>query len=212
MFDPEDQADVPERPDHLTLELVGQFAPKYAAVIRHIMGIPENYRTQKKHFIYSCCQHPITHLSTILEMIELELPNHGLKNPFKQLHAKDLDWVTQEDGKTVLKLAENMTMEKFLDFPEQLVFVCLTGNSYKKEDRDKVMAAFGRVTPDGRRFEGLHLHICMCVHVGVYDLLAAWRPMWQALSGLAKMSVCVCARARSVHTCVYFNVGCVAAS
>ncbi len=158
----------PKRPDHLGVELVEQFAPKYAALIRHIMDIPIEYRTQKKHFIYSCCQHPITHLSTILEMIELEVSTYGLKNPFKQLHATDLQWVTQEDGKTMLKLADNMTMEQILDFPEQLVFVCLTGNSYKKEDRDKVMAAFGRVTPDGRRFEGLR--ICVRVRLCISDV------------------------------------------
>jgi hypothetical protein len=165
------------------LETVRQYAPKYASIIAHVVGISRKHRLQKKHFIYSGRQNSITQLCSILKTVVLD-PADGVQSPevlgpandghspemakchFKHLEAHDLVWKQQSEGVPSIQLVT--PVGEFLDFPEQIVFVCLTGNAYRKEDRDKVMAAFGRVMPDGTRFEGKYTGAYIYTHFYIY--------------------------------------------
>ena len=120
------------------LDSVGKFAPKFQKLCDAVQAPADAFNT--KHFVYSSYQTTITHLVHTLVALRSDAANPI----FKQLNSKDFEW----QGRTLKLKSSSWTHTD----NTALVFVNLKGSL---EDRKTLMAAFGYVTPDGERFEGL---------------------------------------------------------
>lgn len=127
------------------LSSVGKLASKFEQLCSSVLKDAE--APQTKHFVYSSYSSTITHLSRTLEALRTVA---GIP-VFKQLRAHDLEWhdhATDQDRK-VLKVKKSAWTEEDRN---AIGFVVLRGNV---EEKKKLKAAFGYVTPDGQRFKGL---------------------------------------------------------
>ena len=124
------------------LESVGKFAPKVRKLCETVMEDGGDTALRRKHFVYSAYTGTITCLSKTLDALRSE---HGTP-VFKQLSADDFEW----HGRS-LKLKSKPCSEVCSD-ANVIVFVVLKGNV---EEKRKLKAAFGFVTPDGERYDGL---------------------------------------------------------
>lgn len=118
------------------LSSVRKFAPKFEKLCNAVQTPADALNT--KHFVYSSYKTTITHLGQTLDALKSDAANPI----FKQLYADDFEWHGQ-----ALRFKSSLCTHK-----DSIVFVNLKG---KLEDRKKLMAAFGYVTPGGERFEGL---------------------------------------------------------
>ena len=129
------------------LDSLQKFAPKVTILIKAVMkdGVDEALNT--KHFVYSAYTSTITHLGQTLESVRSDQGNPI----FKQLKADDFEW---QDGAAQTQLTlKPKPMSDVRRNPDAIVFISLKGS---KDEKRKLMAAFGFVTPDGDRFEGLY--------------------------------------------------------
>ena len=122
---------------------VGKFAPKFKKLHDNVCRPQETDVLQTKHFVYSSYQSTITNLGKTLDALKSK--DTGILI-FKQLKPEDFEW----RGKMLqLKPSSYLTPQQRQN---AIVFVILKG---KAEDKKKLKAAFGFVTPGGERFEGL---------------------------------------------------------
>jgi hypothetical protein len=129
------------------LDSLQKFAPKVTILIKAVMkdGVDEALNT--KHFVYSAYTSTITHLGQTLESVRSDQGNPI----FKQLKADDFEW---QDGAAQTQLTlKPKPMSDVRRNPDAIVLISLKGS---KDEKRKLMAAFGFVTPDGDRFEGLY--------------------------------------------------------
>ena len=120
-------------------EMVEDLAPKFARLIQVLQRPHHSHFLNNKHFVYSAYQGTITHLGITLAKVQVQ-GNHI----FRELKADDFEW--DRAGKR-LELKQSVDIE-----PAAICFAMLKGNA---DDKKKLKAAFGFVTPGGDRFEGL---------------------------------------------------------
>ena len=95
---------------------------------------------QTKHFVYSTSQSSVTHLRKTLLAPAL----HAC---FGEVTAQDLEWIDVHDKKKGVRVKESVQTEG-----HALLFVCLKGSA---SDQFKLKAAFGFMTSDSTRYDGL---------------------------------------------------------
>ena len=116
-----------------SLTAVKQLAPKFAALCQALCQDP----LDKKHFVYSGYQNTITHLGHTMDKVTWD---GGGRPIFKQLFESQFKW----HGNALTYTGPQ---------PQNAIcFVILKGSA---EQKRKLKAAFGFVTPGGERFEGL---------------------------------------------------------
>ena len=151
----------------LNLETVTRFAPKLAKLATALLEPNNLDPLQTKHFVYSSSTSTIVALSETMQ--RLQKPEAG--NVFRQLKLDDFEW--GEDGQLQARHAYLFPACLFIPMPisypsikqtaqakqraleiadGQIGFILLEG---KVRDRDTLLAAFGRATSDGTRYEGL---------------------------------------------------------
>lgn len=140
---------------------VAKFAPKFAALCQNILEpSSRNARLEARrtrHFVYSISQSTISHLAETLKRVA----DAGGKKLFRELLADELEWVDSTHREVKLK----SPLTSCASGDGGLMFVIIHGSS-SRDDRTKLKAAFGFVTPDGRRYEGLrHKNGAPVVHV-----------------------------------------------
>ena len=135
--DPDLEALVPVTP-----EILSKYAPKFRAIALCVLNPPGTESLETKHFIYSSNQASVSYLTRILNRLQSIA---GLPL-FKQLFAQDFEWTSSEERE--LRLAKGFE----LAHPRQIMFVVLNGTV---DEKKKLKAAFGQITPDGTRYEGL---------------------------------------------------------
>ncbi len=127
-----------------TVESLVRYAPKFKAVVECLLHPPRTEPLLTKHFIYSSNTGTITHLAETLG--ELRSESGDESRLFKQLFAHDFAWTSSEE------LQLDLSKPLGLDHPNQVLYLVLIGNA---EEKKKLKAAFGHITPDGTRYEGL---------------------------------------------------------
>ena len=126
--------------DDPSLENVGKFAPK----VKRLCEAVSQDGLDRKHFVYSAYTGTITHVAKTMD----DVKNEGGRLMFKQLQACDFEWVQPAGA-----LCRALRLKQSVQMPDGSVgFVVLRGD---KEEKRKLKAAFGFVTPDGERYEGL---------------------------------------------------------
>jgi hypothetical protein len=128
-----------------SLESIGLFAPKLRRLVEAILQPDGTPPLETKHFVYSDSGRTMRPLTLALRKVTVD-GTTGARPHFKQLVASDFEW--GRDGRLCLARPH----QRLLDHPEQLAFVVLVGNA---ADRRKLLAAFGRITSDGVRHDGL---------------------------------------------------------
>lgn len=124
------------------LEAVKKLAPKFERLIEALQkGRQESLAKclDTKHLVYSAYQSTISHLGITLDNVQ----GSGGRHIFKRLLASDFEWKCSGN----LELKPDIKIE-----PDVIYFVILKGNA---EEKQKLKAAFGFVTPGGERFAGL---------------------------------------------------------
>jgi hypothetical protein len=124
-----------------SLANVGEFAPK----VKMLCEAVTQGGLDRKHFVYSAYTGTITHVAKAMEHVKDE---RG-RPMFTQLQACDFEW-EQTAGAVRQRLRLKPTAPH-VD-AGSVGFVVLKGD---KQEQRKLKAAFGFVTPDGERFEGL---------------------------------------------------------
>jgi hypothetical protein len=127
-----------------TSETLIRLAPKFDALVKFIINPPKTEPLQTKHYVYSSNQLTITALSQTFEFLRSGGDEDRLM--FKQLFADDFEWTSTEER--TLKLVKPLE----LDHPSQFIYIVLCGNV---DEKKKLKSAFGQMTPDGTRYEGL---------------------------------------------------------
>jgi hypothetical protein len=127
-----------------TVESLIRYAPKFKAVVECLLHPPRTDPLLTKHFIYSSNIGTISHFADTLG--ELRSESQDEIHLFKQLFAHDFEWASSEE------LELNLAKPLELDHPQQVLYLVLSG---KAEEKKKLKAAFGQITPDGTRYEGL---------------------------------------------------------
>jgi hypothetical protein len=127
-----------------TMETLAQYSQKFATLIKCILCPPDTEPLETKHFIYSSNMSTITTLAETLESLKAEGEEEFPL--FKQLTAEDFEWSSSDELE--LRLASPCGP----DHPRQILYVVLHGLVAEKK---KLKSAFGQMTPDGRRYEGL---------------------------------------------------------
>ena len=128
-----------------SLESVGRFAPKLRRVAEAILRPDGTPPLETKHFVYTDSGRTLRPLIQALRQVTVDGTRAG-RQLFKQLLASDFEW--GRDGRLCLARPH----QRLLDHPEQLAFAVLVGGA---GDRRKLLAAFGRISADGVRQEGL---------------------------------------------------------
>ena len=128
-----------------TPEILIGYSPKFKKIVDCVRNPPGTEPLETKHFIYSSNQSTITSFAQTLQRLYDPVQQVPFKL-FKQLCAQDFQWSSNEE--TELALVNPLT----LDNPLQILFVVLGGTV---DDKKKLKTAFGQITPDGARYEGL---------------------------------------------------------
>ena len=129
-----------------SLAAAEKFAPKVKKLCEAVLKSGVDTALNTKHFVYSAYTSTITHLAETLQSLRSEDRGRLI---FKQLVADDFEW--QDGAQTRLTLKRKPLSDLTRD-PDAIVFVSLKGS---KDEKKKLMAAFGFVTPGGDRFDGL---------------------------------------------------------
>ena len=130
--------------EKVTLESLERYAPKLKAVVECILDPPDTEQLFTKHFVYSSNKASISYLAESLRC--LQSSSQDGTTLFKQLFADDFEWVS--GGEKELRLLNPQDTYQ----SHQILYVVLSGSV---QDKMKLKAAFGHMTPDGLRFEGL---------------------------------------------------------
>ena len=127
-----------------TVDILTKFAPKFKSVVECILNPPNTEPLQTKHFIYSSNMASISSLAETLE--SLKSGDDDQIPLFKQLTCGDFEWVSGDE----LELRASQSCAP--DHPNQILYVVLRG---LVDEKKKLKSAFGQMTADGRRYEGL---------------------------------------------------------
>jgi hypothetical protein len=130
-----------------SLHTVGNFAPKFKVLAESSLFPEGTAVLDTKHVVYSNSVGTLSALAYALAHVHsLQTSEQQDVNPplFKQLTPDVLRW---NNGQVELISSRSFPIQ-----PGQLVFIVLTG---LKADKDKLLAAFGRMTADNTRHKGL---------------------------------------------------------
>jgi hypothetical protein len=125
---------------------VSKFAPKIKQLCEAVAQTPLDLHM--KHFVYSCYQSTITHLGATFDALRKDGAH-----VFQQVKAEDFEWCGKQVALKPSSKAAKLNADSCT-----IVFVILKGNA---EEKKLLRAAFGFVTPDGERFEGLQRSTAM---------------------------------------------------